>query len=105
VKLVNARRGEIEAAGVDSSKISVIGNRWEGRRLTKEALEKTAEVPMYAAMPNDYLQVKNAAMESRLVSQDSAFGRACVELAHRVANLQAPAEGRIESLFRKFGKG
>lgn len=105
LKLVGVRRAELEAAGVEPAKICVLGNRWEGRRLTKEALEKTAQVPMYAAMPNDYLQVKNAAMESRLVSKDSAFGKACVELAHRVCSMPTPAEGRVGSLWRMFGKG
>lgn len=105
LKLVSVRRGEVEAAGIDTAKICVLGNRWEGRRLTKEALEKTAQVPMYAAMPNDYLNVKNAAMESRLVSKDSAFGRACEELARRVCSLQAPPQGRLGSLLRKFSKG
>lgn len=105
LKLVSVRRGEVEAAGIDTEKICVLGNRWEGRRLTKDALEKTAQVPMYASLPNDYLNVKNAAMESRLVSKESAFGRACGELARRVCNLQAPSEGRLGSLLRKFGKG
>jgi Flp pilus assembly CpaE family ATPase len=105
LKLVGVRRGELEAAGVHAEVISVVGNRWEGKRLTKDALEKSAQVPMYAAMPNDYLNVKNAVMESRLVSTDSAFGRACVELARRVCSLQAPAEGRLGSLLRKFGRG
>ncbi len=105
LKLVGVRRLELEAAGVETEKICVLGNRWEGRRLTKEALEKTTQLPMYAALPNDYLQVKNAAMESRLVTKDSAFGRACVELARRVSSMQAPPQGRVGSLFRRFGKG
>jgi pilus assembly protein CpaE len=103
LKLVEIRRGELEAAGVVPDKIAVLGNRWEGRRLTKDGLEKT-QVPMYAALPNDYLQVKNAAIESRLVSKDSAFGRACEELARRVCGMQAPPEGRVGSLLRRFGK-
>jgi len=103
LKLVEARRSELEAAKVVPGKISVLGNRWEGRRLTRAALEKT-HVPMYAAMPNDYAQIKNAALESRLVSRDSAFGRACLELARRVSSQQAPAEGRVRSLLRRFGK-
>jgi Flp pilus assembly CpaE family ATPase len=104
LKLVEVRRGELEAAGVAPDKIAVLGNRWEGRRLTKDGLEKT-HVPMYAALPNDYLAVKNAAIESRLVSKDSAFARACEELARRVCGMQAPPEGRVGSLLRRFGKG
>ena len=105
LKLVGVRRGELEAAGVRADVISVVGNRWEGKRLTKDALEKSSQVPMYAAMPNDYLNVKNAVMESRLVAKDSAFGRACVELARRLCSMQAPAEGRLGSLLKKFGRG
>ena len=105
LKLVSVRRAELEAVGVGTGKMCVLGNRWEGRRLTKEALEKTAQVPMYAAMPNDYLQVKNAAMESRLVSRDSSFGKGCAELARSITSAEAPAEGRIGSLWRRFGKG
>jgi Mrp family chromosome partitioning ATPase len=105
LKLVGVRGTELAAAGVAAEKICVLGNRWEGRRLTKEALEETTHVPMYAALPNDYLQVKNAAMESRLVAKDSAFGKACVELARRVSSMQAPPEGRVGSLLRRFGRG
>lgn len=105
LKLVGVRRLELESAGIAPEKISVVGNRWEGRRLTKDALEKSSQLPMYAAMPNDYLQVKNAAMESRLVVKDSAFGRACEELARRISGMQAPPEGRLGGLLRKFGKG
>ncbi len=104
LKLVEVRRAELEAAGVVPEKIAVLGNRWEGKRLTKEGLEKT-HVPMYAALPNDYQQVKNAAIESRLVAKDSAFGRSCEELARRVCGMQAPPEGRVGSLFRRFGGG
>ena len=104
LKLVEVRRAELEAAGVAAEKIAVLGNRWEGRRLTKDGLEKT-HVPMYAALPNDYQQVKNAAIESRLVSKDSAFARSCEELARRVCGMQAPPEGRVGSLLRRFGKG
>ena len=62
LKLVQVRRKELEAAGVPPDRISVIGNRWESKRLTKEALEAETRTPMYAALPNDYQQVKNAVM-------------------------------------------
>ena len=103
LKLVQVRRKELEAAGVPPDRISVIGNRWESKRLTKEALEAETRTPMYAALPNDYQQVKNAVMESRLVSPDSKFGQACATLARRIsgARQEAPS-GPVASLLRRF---
>ncbi|MFM2126308.1 MAG: hypothetical protein RL328_2759 [Acidobacteriota bacterium] len=103
LKLVQVRRKELEAAGVPADRICVLGNRWESKRLTKEALEAETRTPMYAALPNDYLQVKNAVMESRLVAPTSKFGQACATLARRIsgARQEAPS-GPVASLLRRF---
>ena len=103
LKLVQVRRAELEATGVDPERICVLANRWEPRRLTKEALEATTHTPMYAALPNDYQQVKNAAMESRLVAPNSNFGKACATLARRIGGArQAAPEGPVATLLRRF---
>lgn len=103
LKLVRVRRAELEEAGVPTERIAVLANRWEPRRLTKEALETMTHTPMYAALPNDYLQVKNAAMESRLVAPASKFGKACDMLARRVGGgRQEAPEGPVANLLRRF---
>jgi len=60
---------------------------------------------MFAALPNDYEQVKDAALESRLVSRNSPFGNACAELARRLANVpEREPSGPVASLLRRFIK-
>jgi cellulose biosynthesis protein BcsQ len=105
LKLVPLRRSEVESYGVPKDKIFVLGNRWESRRLKRADVVRTAQAPMYAALPNDYVQVKNAALESRLVARDSPFGSACAELARRLANMPAAQpSGPVAGLLRKLMK-
>jgi len=105
LKLVRLRRTELESCGVLSERICILGNRWESNRIDREAVVKTAGAPMFAALPNDYEQVKNAALESRLVSRESQFGRACADLARRLADMpEAPQSGPVSSLLRRFIK-
>ncbi len=105
LKMVRVRSMELQAAGVPIEKICVLANRWEPNRLTRELLEGMTGLPMYAALPNDYQEVKNAAVESRLVSNRSAFGVACATLARRVSGRpQLDANGPFASLFRMLPK-
>lgn len=105
LKLVQLRRTELESCAVPPEKICVLGNRWESHRLKREDVAKAAGAPMFAALPNDYEQVKNAALESRLVSRDSPFGRACADLARRLAAMpETPQAGPVAGLFRRFIK-
>ncbi len=105
LRMVALRRAELEAAGVPPDKICVLANRWEFQRLTKEALEHTASTPMYAALPNDYLEIEKAALQSRLVSKESAFGKACDALARRVSGApQLSPDGPVATLLRRFRK-
>jgi hypothetical protein len=53
--------------------------------------------PVFATLPNDYKQVKNAILESRLVAAESRFAKGCVTLAHKLSGL--PEAPRAESKF------
>jgi Mrp family chromosome partitioning ATPase len=104
LKLVRLRRTELESIAVPREKICVLGNRWESHLLNRDIVQTTG-VPMFAALPNDYQKVQNAALESRLVSRDSQFGAACAELARRLADLPETAQpGPVASLLRRFIK-
>jgi cellulose biosynthesis protein BcsQ len=105
LKLVPLRRAELESYAVPTEKIYVLGNRWEPHRIQREDVVRTAKAPMFAALPNDYQQVKNAALESRLVSRYSAFGNACAALARRLANVpEMEPSGPLAGLLRHFVK-
>jgi Flp pilus assembly CpaE family ATPase len=103
LKLVRLRRTGLESCGVPAEKICVLGNRWESHRLKREDIARAAGAPMFAALPNDYEQVKNAALESRLVSRDSPFGCACTDLARRLAAMPETSQaGSVAGLLRHF---
>ena len=105
LKLVGLRRTELESCAVPPEKICVLGNRWESHRLKREDIARAAGAPVFAALPNDYEQVKNAALESRLVSRESPFGRACADLARRLADMpETPPTGSVAGLLRRFIK-
>ena len=104
LKLVRLRRTELESFAVPPERICVLGNRWESHRLNRDIVH-TAGSPMFAALPNDYGQIQNAALESRLVSRDSQFYRACADLARRLADLPETLQpGPVASLLRRFSK-
>jgi pilus assembly protein CpaE len=103
--LAGLRRDEMVACEVPREKICVLGNRWEPHRLQREDLVQTAKASMFAALPNDYEEVKNAALESRLVSRESSFGQACAELARRLSGRpESPPGGPIARFLRRLGK-
>jgi Flp pilus assembly CpaE family ATPase len=105
LKLVPLRRAELECYAVPTEKIYVLGNRWEPHSLQREDVVRTAKAPMFAALPNDYQQVKNPALESRLVSSHSAFGTACAALARRLADMpETELSGPLAGLLRRFVK-
>lgn len=99
LELGTVRRAELEHCGVAVEKIWALGNRWEPDRLKREHLVRTVETPMFAALPNDYKSIKDAALESRLVARGSPFGRACADLARRLSGLgEAVPEARSSRL-------
>jgi Mrp family chromosome partitioning ATPase len=103
LKLVSLRRADLEACGVPTERIYVLGNRWDPRRLEREDVVRAASAPMFAALPNDYEHVKNAALESRLVFRNSPFGSACAALARRLANApETEPSGPLARLLRRF---
>jgi Mrp family chromosome partitioning ATPase len=105
LKLVPLRRIELESCGVPTEKIFVLGNRWEPGSIKAEDVVRTANAPMFAVLPNDYEHVKDAALESRTVSRNSAFGNACADLARRLANVPgAEASKPVSGLFKRFIK-
>jgi len=87
VKLAKMRRMELETCEIPPDNVKVLVNRWERSRLTIETIEKSAEGPVFATLPNDYKEVRNAVLESRLVSPGSSFGKACDVLARAATSL------------------
>jgi pilus assembly protein CpaE len=105
LKLVRLRRAELEACAIPAEKIYVLGNRWDPTRIEREDVVRAAEAPMFAALPNDYEHIKNAALGSHLVSKTSPFGAACAELARRLAKMpELEPSGAVASLLRRFIK-
>lgn len=106
LRLAALRQAELEAAEVPADRIRLLVNRWEIGRMNQEQILKLAGTPAFANLPNDYVEVKNAALEGRLVAQESAFGKACHELARRLSGLpEAPQQGSWKlGLLRRLGR-
>ncbi|HTB16055.1 MAG TPA: P-loop NTPase [Bryobacteraceae bacterium] len=97
LKMAAQRIAELEACQIPADRIHVVINRWERGGLPIEDVEKVLERPVFATLPNDYKQVKNAILESRLVAQDSRFARSCKALAQKLSGL--PETQSAESKF------
>jgi len=97
LRMAAQRIAELEACQIPGDRIHVVVNRWERGGLSIEDVEKVLKRPIFATLPNDYKQVKNAILESRLVSEDSRFAKSCKALAQKLSGL--PEAGPAESKF------
>ncbi len=105
LRLASLRRAELENCEVPPEKIRLLVNRWETRRMTQEQVTNLAQCPVFASLPNDYLAVKDAVLEGRMVLRESGFGKACLDLARRLTGLpEAPRESTALSLLRRLGR-
>jgi pilus assembly protein CpaE len=97
LKMAGQRRAELAACGIPADRIHMVVNRWEPGGLSKEDVEEILDCPVFATLPNDYKQVKNAILESLLVAADSRFAKSCRALAQKLSGL--PEAPRLESKF------
>ena len=104
VKLAKIRRTELESCEIAPDRINLVVNRWERGRLTMENIEKIVEGPVFGTLPNDYKEIRNAVLETRLAAPNSAFSKACEVMAHNVSGLpDAPRTSPKFTLLRKLG--
>lgn len=62
------------------------------------------EGPVFATLPNDYKEIRNSVMETRLASPGSSFSKACDVLARAVTSLPEVPHTRPKfTLLRKLG--
>jgi MinD-like ATPase involved in chromosome partitioning or flagellar assembly/CheY-like chemotaxis protein len=102
VRMAKLRRTELEACEIPPDNVKVLVNRWE-RRLTLESIEKGVGGTVFATLPNDYKEIKNAILDTRLASSNSAFGKACEALARTVSGLpENPHTSPKFTLLRKL---
>jgi pilus assembly protein CpaE len=104
VKLAKFRRADLESCEIPRENIKVLINRWERGRLTMENIEKIVEGPVFGTLPNDYKEIRNAVLETRLASSNSAFNKACEALARTIMGLPEVPHTRPKfMLLRKLG--
>lgn len=104
VKLAKLRRTELESCEIPADNVKVLINRWERGRLSVDNIQKVVEAPVFATLPNDYKEIRNSVLETRLASPGSSFSRACETLARNISGLpEAPHTHPKFTLLRKLG--
>ena len=104
VRLAKTRRTELESCEIPPENVKVLVNRWERGQLKVDTIEKAADGKVFATLPNDYREIRNSVLETRLVSSSSSFNRACEVLAKNIAGLpEAPHTRPKFTLLRKLG--
>lgn len=104
VKLAKLRRTELESCEIPADNVKVLINRWERGRLSVDNIQKVVEGPVFATLPNDYKEIRNSVLETRLASPGSSFSRACETLARNISGLpEAPHTHPKFTLLRKLG--
>ena len=99
---VKQRRIELESCEIPADTIKVLVNRWEKRRQTMEVLEKAVDGEVFGTLPNDYKEIRNSVLETRLVLPTSAFNKACEVLAQNICDL--PEAPHTRPKFHLLGK-
>jgi len=104
VKLAQFRRAELESSEIPAERVNLLVNRWERGRLTKENIESIVGGPVFGTLPNDYKEIRNSVLETRLVARNSSFRKACEALAPAICGLpQVPHIIPKFTLLRKLG--
>jgi Flp pilus assembly CpaE family ATPase len=103
--LATQRRAEIAACGIPKENLHIVLNWWERGDLPMADVEKILGQPVFAVLPNDYKQVKRALLESRLISPDSSFAKACAKLGRKLNGLPVSESWPFRvSFLRNLGK-
>jgi pilus assembly protein CpaE len=106
LKMASQRSAELQECEIPRSKIHIVLNRWERGGFKMQDVEKTLEYPVFATLPNGYRDVRDAILESRLVSLDSAFAKGCQVFAQKLSGLpQASPERFIFSRLKGLWRG
>jgi MinD-like ATPase involved in chromosome partitioning or flagellar assembly len=87
VRLATMRRVELESCEIPADNVKIVINRWERGQLKVETVEKAVNGKVFATLPNDYKEVRNAILDTRLASSSSSFSKACDALARNICNL------------------
>lgn len=104
IKLAAIRCAELEECEVPQERIHVVLNRFERGGLSVADAEAALERPVFATLPNDYARLRNAMLESRVVAEDSPFGKGSRALAEKLGGLPEGLEKQSRfSLLQKLG--
>jgi pilus assembly protein CpaE len=105
LKLTKQRCAELESCEIAPNRIHIVVNRWEPNRMNVKDVEESVGRSVFATVPNDYTQVKNAVLNSRLAAVNSPFGKGCVALARKLGGLpETPATGLKFALLQSLGR-
>jgi len=105
IKMAHFRAGELEACDIPGDRIHILINRAERGGSPREDLEEILERPVFGVLPNDYAELKQAMLESRLASPESPFAESCLNLARKLGGLPAAAPERSRfALLRKLSR-
>lgn len=104
IKLAKTRRTELENCEIPPDNLKIVVNRWERGRLSVQDIEKAVQSSVFANVPNDYKEVRNAVLDTRLASPSSSFGKACETLARNLSGLPDSPHTRPKfTMLRKIG--
>jgi Mrp family chromosome partitioning ATPase len=104
VRMAKMRRTDLESCEIPADNVKVLVNRWERGQLKVETIEKAVDGKVYATLPNDYKELRNSILETRLASPSSSFGKACEVLARNICGLpESPHTHPKFMLLRKLG--
>ncbi len=94
--LASQRRQELVKRGIPAGRIAAILNRWTPDEVPVEDFEGLLEGPVAAVFPSDYLALRRAEQQGRLIGRKSALGRSFSDFAAKLA-AAAPKRSRKPS--------
>ena len=105
LKMAGHRCAELEACEIPRNNVHIVLNRREAGRLSIKDIEGILERRVFGTLPNDYANVSDAMLDSRLVSPGSDFAESCRTLARKLSGLpEVPQERPRFELLRKLGR-
>jgi Flp pilus assembly CpaE family ATPase len=81
--------GALVGGGTDRERLRLIVNRTEaGQSLSGSELKQVFGIPVYATLPNDSQELRQACLQRRLPTETSDVGRQMANLARQLAGLK-----------------
>lgn len=106
LKLAQRRIEELDGWGIPADRVKLVVNRWHRDEMSAPEIEQLLGRTVEAAIPNQYQELRKAAINGRPAPLESSLGRTFAAFAGSLVGAEPPAAGKLDKLksWRPFSR-